>query len=64
MTSCGRPFLDRLDGWSRDGRLQGEGWSVLGGAKDALSKINPVFDTFCVTVQIVEKDGRTGTKIC
>jgi hypothetical protein len=54
---CGWPSLDRhnvrLLGWSRDGRLYGVEWLGLGRAYDTLSKVNPIFDTFCVRVHVV-----------
>jgi hypothetical protein len=49
--------LDWLSGWYRDGRLQGVKWLGLSRASDTLSKINPIFDKFCVIVQDLENLG-------
>jgi hypothetical protein len=54
MTPSGLPFLNRLLGQSRDGHPQGVEWLWQGGAWDKLSKINPIFDTFCGTVGKVD----------
>jgi hypothetical protein len=45
MTPCERPSLDG------DDHMQGVEWLGLGGAYGTLSKINPIFDIFCVTVR-------------
>jgi hypothetical protein len=59
MTPCGQPTLDRPSGQSRVGHPQGV---VVVEAKRGLSKINPIFDTFCLTVFRTEKRTNKRTK--
>jgi hypothetical protein len=65
MTPCRQLFLDRPLGRSRDERSQGVEWLGLGRAKNTVSKINPIFDNFSVTVFYLEMNSsQTSDFVC